>query len=116
MLGTSTATALGEIDWSTAARFHAHLRDAIDSSDEALVSLDCSSVTFMDSAGYRALVDATRYAGRRGHTLVIRDMSPACARLIELCNTDGVLRVEPQQRQPTHDGLAAARCRPYAEV
>jgi len=52
MLGSSTATALGEIARSTAARFHAHLRDAIDSSDEALVSIDCSSVTFMDSAGY----------------------------------------------------------------
>ncbi len=53
MLGTCNA--LEEIDRSTVASFHTHLRDAIDSSDEALVCIDCSSVTFMDSAGYRAL-------------------------------------------------------------
>ncbi|HEY5170332.1 MAG TPA: STAS domain-containing protein [Acidimicrobiia bacterium] len=109
MLGTCTA--LVEIDRSTVASFHAHLRDAIDSSDEALVSIDCSGVTFMDSAGYRALVDATRYATRHGHTLVIRDMSSACAMLIRLYNTGGDLRVEPRQRQPARNGLAFAYCR-----
>ena len=45
----------------------------VDRSDEAFVSVDCSGVTFMDSAGYHVLVDATDYAVRRGHTLVIRN-------------------------------------------
>ncbi len=110
MLGTCIAR--GEIDRSTVASFHAHLRDAIDRSDEALVSIDCSGVTFMDSAGYRALVDATRYALRHGHTLVIRDMSSACAMLIRLCDTSGDLRVEPQQSQPAHNCLASESSRP----
>ncbi len=61
MLGTCIA--LGEIDRSTVASFHAHLRDAIDTSDEAVVGIDCSGVTFIDSAGYRALVDTTATPG-----------------------------------------------------
>ncbi len=73
-------------------------------------------MTFIDSAGYSALVDATRYATRHGHTLVIRDMSPACATLIRLCNTGGDLRVESQQRQRAHHGVATAHCRPYVQV
>ena len=92
MLGTCRA--LGEIDTATAAAFGADLRDAIDSSDEAFVSVDCSGVTFMDSAGYHALLDATNHAVRRGHTLVIRDPSPSCALLIRLCDMDHELRID----------------------
>jgi anti-anti-sigma factor len=80
MLGTCNP--LGEIDTTTAASFVADLHDAIDDADEAFVNVDCSGLTFIDSAGYHALVDATNYAVRRGHTLVIRNLSPSCARLI----------------------------------
>ncbi len=91
--------ALGEIDAATAPAFSADIRDAIDGSDEAVVSVDCSGVTFMDSAGYHVLVDVNDYAVRRGHTLMIRNMSPACARLVRLCDLDRVLRVEPEPRR-----------------
>jgi len=94
MLGTRRL--FGEIDIATAPAFNTDLRDAIDNSDEALVSVDCSGVTFMDSAGYRALVEATQYAVRRGRTLVIRNMSPSCAMLIRLCDLDHELLVEIQ--------------------
>jgi anti-anti-sigma factor len=80
MLGTCNP--LGEIDTTTAASFVVDLHDAIDDADEAFVNVDCSGLTFIDSAGYHALVDATNYAVRRGHTLVIRNLSPSCARLI----------------------------------
>jgi hypothetical protein len=40
------------------------------------------------------VVDATNYAVRRGHTLVIRNMSPSCARLMRLYDWDRELRVE----------------------
>jgi anti-anti-sigma factor len=89
-----TCRALGEIDWATASAFGADLHDVIDSADEAFVSVDCSRVTFMDSAGYHALVDATNYAVRRGHTLVIRDPSPSCARLLRLCDMNRELRID----------------------
>jgi anti-anti-sigma factor len=92
MLGTCRA--LGEIDTATAPAFNADLHEAIDDSDEAFVSVDCSGVTFMDSAGYHVLVDATNYAVRRGHTLVIRNLSLSCATLIRFCDLDCELRVE----------------------
>jgi anti-anti-sigma factor len=93
LLGTYNAG--GEIDVSTAAELLAALRDLIDYSDEAIVSVDCSTLTFMDSAAFHALVDATEYAARRGHTLVVRNLTPACARLIRLCDFEHELRVTP---------------------
>jgi anti-anti-sigma factor len=93
MLGACKA--IGEIDRATAPAFNIELHDAIDRSDEAMVSVDCSALTFMDLAGYHVLVDATEYAARRGHTLVIRDLSPSCARLIQLYDWDHELHVEP---------------------
>jgi anti-anti-sigma factor len=93
--GQEMLGALGDIDRATAPAFGADLRAAIDSSDNGDVSVDCSGVTFMDSAGYRVLVDATNYAIRRGHTLVIRNLSPPCAMLIRLCDVNGELHVDP---------------------
>ena len=84
------------------------LRETIDASEEALVSVDCSDVTFMDSSGFHALVDATDYAARRGHTLVIRALSPSCRRLIRLCDLNHELRVE--NVPPYVPTVAAAPC------
>jgi anti-anti-sigma factor len=89
-----TCIADGEIDRATAPALDVELRDTIDQAEEAVVYVDCSGVTFMDPAGFRVLVDATQYAMRRGHTLVIRNMSPSCARLVELCDRDLELRLE----------------------
>jgi anti-sigma B factor antagonist len=93
MLGTCRA--LGDIDRATASTFDVELRDSIDSSADELVRVDCSGVTFMDSAGYRVLVGATAYAVRRGHTLVLSNMSSSCAMLIRLCDPEHELRIEP---------------------
>ncbi len=86
---------IGNIDVGTAPAFNADLHDTIDNSDQPLVSVDCSGVTSMDPAGYHALVDATRYAVRRGRTLVIRNLSPPCARLLRLYDWDHELCIEP---------------------
>jgi anti-anti-sigma factor len=92
MLGTCTSN--GDIDRASAAAFGAQIYDTIDNADETLVSVDCSGVTFMDSAGYHVLVDATRYAAQRGHTLVIRNPSHSCAMLLRLCDMESELRID----------------------
>ena len=92
MLGTCTA--IGDIDRASASAFGAQIYNAIDNSDEVLVSVDCSGVTFMDSAGYHVLVDATRYAMMRGRTLVIRNPSSSCAMLLRLCDMESELRID----------------------
>src|ERR1700690_291656 len=90
-----TYWALGEIDFATAAAFGAALRRTIDSGDDATISVDCSGVTFMGTAGFRVLVEATGYAARQGRALVVRNLSSSCALLIRLCDSGGELRVEP---------------------
>ncbi len=94
-----TCKAIGEIDLATAPSLMADLRDAINDSDEALVSIDCSDVTFMDSSGFHMLVGATEFAARRGHTLAIRDPSRCCRRLIRICDWDHELFVEQAPRR-----------------
>jgi anti-anti-sigma factor len=94
-----TFKAIGDFDLATAPRLMVDLRDTVDACDEALVSVDCSDVTFMDSSGFHVLVDATAYAARRGHTLVIRDLSPFCERLIRLCDWDHALCIENARRE-----------------
>jgi anti-anti-sigma factor len=91
-----TCFAFGEIDATNAHAFSADLHDAIDTSEEALVAVDCSRVTFIDSSGYEVLVDATNYAVRRGHTLVVRNLSPSCAMLLQICDLDHELHLEHQ--------------------
>lgn len=88
-----TYEAIGEIDMATAPALVANLRRTIDDADETVVGVDCSRVTFMDSAGYHALVGASEYATRRGHTLLIHNATSSCERLIRLCDVDGTLSV-----------------------
>jgi anti-anti-sigma factor len=83
-----------EIDTASAPAFNAHLHDTIDNSDQELVVVDCSDITFMDSAAFHVLVNATEYAVRRGHVLVVRNMSPFCAMLLRLCDSDRELHLE----------------------
>jgi anti-anti-sigma factor len=104
MLGTCTSN--GDIDRASAAAFGAEIYDTIDNSDDEFVSVDCSGVTFMDSAGYHVLVDATKYAVRRGHTLVIRNPSHACAMLLRLCDMESELRIDALTAE--HFGLVPA--------
>lgn len=89
-----TYKAFGEIDMASAPALNTGLHDFIDGSDETFVVVDCSDVTFMDSAGYHALADATAYAARRGHTLMIGNVSPSCARLLRLCDQKRELHVD----------------------
>jgi anti-anti-sigma factor len=93
LLGTYKAGR--EIDIATGAALLSELRGLVDGSNEAVVIVDCSEITFMDSAGFHALVDATEYAARHGHTLVVRNLSPSCTRLVRLCDFEHELQVMP---------------------
>lgn len=97
MLGICQA--IGEIDTATGAAFGVLVRETIDNSDEPFVSVDCADETFMDRAGYHALVDSTHDAARRGRTLVIRNMSSRCSRLTRLYGWDRELLVEASPRR-----------------
>jgi anti-anti-sigma regulatory factor len=48
----------------------------------------------MDSAGYHALIDGNEYAIRRGRTLLLRNLTGQCAKLIGLCDREHELHIE----------------------
>ena len=92
-----TCYAHGELDYATAPALRTELRDTIDRSDSECVVVDCSAVTFADSACYHALADATIYARQHGHSLVIRNPSPQCELLLRFCEWDGLRPENPQE-------------------
>lgn len=60
----ATCEAVGEIDKATAPAFSADLRDAIDRSDEAIVSVDCSGVTFRHFESLSGAIHEGKQASR----------------------------------------------------
>jgi anti-anti-sigma factor len=84
----------GEIDLLTAGTFRDDLYEIIDQCNVPIVRVDLQAVTFMDSAGYHALVDADEYAIRRGHIMSIRNLSAQCAKVIGICDLDNDLHIE----------------------
>jgi anti-anti-sigma factor len=85
---------LAEIDIATAAHFRHDIFNRIDHSDTPVVHLDLGDVTFIDSAGYHALVDASDYALRRGRVLVIGNLARLYVAVLRLCDWDDELHLE----------------------
>jgi len=91
----SLSSLCGEIDRSTVAAFREGLYRSIDAAaDGAIVEIDLSGVTFMDSAGYCAIVEANAYAVGTDHLLVIRNLSEPCTKLVRICDQGNELRLE----------------------
>lgn len=53
--------------------------------------VELSGVTFCDSSGLGALLDIGRLATDRGAVIVLRNVPPAVARLLDLAGVDDVL-------------------------
>ena len=48
----------------------------------------------MDSSAFYAMVALTTYAATRGHALVIGNVQPQCAWVLNFCNDDRELTIE----------------------
>jgi anti-anti-sigma factor len=86
----------GELDMATADGLMDVLRTTTDTDDP--IELDFSGVTFMDSSGLRALLQAAR--SEDCGPVVVKDPSPQVRRLLEISVPEGVpgLRVRPASR------------------
>jgi len=91
----------GEIDHATAEAFRSGLYQVIDGADAPIVPIDLAAVTFIDSAGYHALVAADQYAIRNDHIMVIANLSKQCAKLVRLCDRANQLYLEDGIPTPT---------------
>jgi stage II sporulation protein AA (anti-sigma F factor antagonist) len=78
----------GELDGSSADAL-ATVVDGVP--DGAHVIVDCSSLTFVDSAGLRALASAQRAVQRAGGVLAVHAPSPRLLRLLELTDLADML-------------------------
>lgn len=76
----------GELDGPSVSGFLTRAALAIDGQTERLV-LDLAAVTFLDCAGVRALCIAMSFAPR-GCPVIIRALSPAVRRILELLDQD----------------------------
>jgi anti-anti-sigma factor len=80
---------------ATAPELRRNLRLAIDNADTELVVVDLSLVTFISSAAYHALVDATAYAASHRHVLAIRHVQPFHDRILRVCDRAHELNLDP---------------------
>ena len=92
MQGAGTVTA--ELDVATTPAFITATISAIDASSDHTVVVDCAAVSFMDSSAFYAMVALTKYAATCGHPLVVCNVKPQCAWVLNFCNTDQELTIE----------------------
>ncbi len=93
----------GDLDLFEIAGFLEHAARVIDDQTERLV-LDLAGVTFLDCAGVRALMIATRLAPA-GCPVIIRSLSPEVSRVLELLGLDLESIREPVPGQELPNGL-----------
>ncbi len=87
-------TVAGEIDADTAPLLKSAVTRAIEDTPRGDRVLDLTAVTFLDSAGLAALVDATERAEERREALrIVVDANRPVIRPIEVTGLDDVLRL-----------------------
>ncbi|GAA2002167.1 STAS domain-containing protein [Catenulispora subtropica] len=87
------ATVAGDVDLATAER----LREAVTSEVRpgVRVDLDCSGVSFLDSAGVRVLLELNRTAREAGGGLVLVAPSEVVVRILDLAGVAGLFALRP---------------------
>jgi anti-sigma B factor antagonist len=91
---------VGELDVSNADNLAEELREDCRAAGD--VVLDISGLTFMDSSGLHAVLDACERLGSNGH-LILKNPTSAVQRILEVSNIqqmDGI-RVEKTEIGPT---------------
>jgi anti-anti-sigma factor len=78
----------GEIDLTSAPKLDEEIQSLIEQSVKKL-TLDLSSVAFMDSTGLRVLLKASKLLEGNGGKVVLREPSEPVRRLLEVSGLDG---------------------------
>ena len=85
---TATLRVSGEIDLTSAPKLEEEIQSLIEQSVSTL-TLDLSSVAFMDSTGLRVLLKATKLLESSGGKVVLRQPSEPVRRLLEVSGLEG---------------------------
>ncbi len=84
----------GELDLATAPELQVQLDRFLSAGAARTVTLDLSGLTFIDSAGIRAVVDARRQSGRNHSTLRLLKASPEIMNVLRLAGLLDELKFE----------------------
>jgi anti-sigma B factor antagonist len=106
--GYELLTVVGELDIATAPRMLAALNEAIAAMTAPLV-VDLTEVVFMDSTGLALLMNARARVVRLGHGFAIVCPTGPIARVFEIADMVGSLRVCPDQESARAAATQAAR-------
>jgi anti-anti-sigma factor len=88
----------GDFDIATVPQHRAALRRAINSGD-ADVLVDCAQMTFIDSTGITALLEAHALLADRGRRMLVANVQPRLRRAFDVLGVADLLsyeRVEPE--------------------
>ena len=88
--GHIRVTVRGDIDLTTVGELSRQLSAAA-RDEERDVVVDLRDVTFLDSTGVRALVDAYKEAERKGHEMSVSGARSWVAKMLELTGVAGLL-------------------------
>ncbi|GAA2372694.1 hypothetical protein Cme02nite_01240 [Catellatospora methionotrophica] len=88
----------GEIDLMVADRLLSELHAAVEQSPE--IEVDLAEVTFLDSTGIRALLNAHAAALRLGHRIYVTNASGIVMQVLEVTGVDSLLTADPRDRRP----------------
>lgn len=99
--GATVVSVQGEVDLASADELRDVLHEALGTSPE--VTVDLTELTFIDSSGLSALVDAHRHARDVGGVLVLRNPTPMLRRLLDITKLDTLLVIEPAEQAPPED-------------
>lgn len=92
--GTVVVDVAGEVDLDTAPRLREAVAVALDEVDGGVCVLDLADVSYLDSAGLTALVDASREARSRQESLrIVVDSNRPVIRPIEITGLHEILRL-----------------------
>jgi anti-anti-sigma factor len=91
----STVTVCGEIDLAAVPTLTASLEAA--GLEQIPLDLDLSGITFIDSSGLHAIVQAHQRQQRAGLALTLRSPSPAVRRAIEMVALGDTLHIDEQR-------------------
>lgn len=82
----------GDIDMAGGPILEQHLRTHEVSKNPLVI--DVGGVEFIDSSGLRSLLGASRRAEARSSRVVLRDVGPQIARLLEITNTTDLFEIQ----------------------
>jgi anti-anti-sigma factor len=100
--GTAVVSVTGAVDLMTSGQLRQVLGEAL--GESGTVAVDFAGLTFIDSSGLSALVDAHRRARDAGGVLTLRHPTPMLRRLLDITRLETVLVVDPTEPRSAGSG------------